>query len=95
MPRIYGRKRWVPGSVWVVLYEHEYGTDVNVHRTEEAAWFTVGEIIGSNIQDVESEKATAEIIMLLSKGDVGAALEIWKEEGPGEPITIERHEVAE
>lgn len=94
MPRLTSKvsKRWSPDFVWVVIYDHEYGTDVNLYRSEKSAWMAVGEILGSNVHDLPDDVAL-KVVALLGKGDVKRALSLWRDSGPGEELYVERHEV--
>jgi len=97
MPKMYGepRTRWGTGLVWVVIYDHEYGTDVNLHHQEASAWATVGEILKRNVEELNAPELEEEILGLLDKGNVKRALTLWKNADTGEMLYIERHTVTD
>lgn len=79
-----------PTTVWVVVFEHDHGTDVTVYAGENLAWQSVAEIVRYWYEtEVPRPEDQKEIERLLAHGtneDIAAASSLYceiAEEGIG------------
>jgi hypothetical protein len=68
------------GTVWVVLYEHAYGTDCWVRSSLEEADESIISTMRYYLNDVQNSKLRARISRALREKRFGKAIQLWGDE---------------
>lgn len=72
-------------SVWLLSYDHKYGTDIGVHATAASALRAAAQILSEYSEDIEVHR-------LLSLGLVEEAMRLHSDSA-SEYLSIEKHQV--
>jgi hypothetical protein len=77
-------------TVYVLIYDHDHGTDVSVHATDAMAQEARGEIVARWCDDLADETITKKIRAALDKGHWATAYHLYEDACQGqERMTIE------
>lgn len=80
-------------TVWMVVYEHRHGTDVELYETEQSAWSAAAALVAEYADELPEEKDRQRVRALLSAEERGEAVALYGECHPTEFITVEKKQI--